>query len=464
MAAADRSQPPARQARLLRALVVAAVLALAASLYGGYVLGWKWTGFGPNAHLWDWLNLLVLPIAFATLPIWLRAHHLLDARRRRAVAGTVLAFAGVVAAGYLVPWVWTGFTGNTLWDWLSLLLLPVVITTMAFWRERERVFGLHHHAVAAILVLALAIAAAGGYALHWAWTGFEGNTLWDWLKMLLLPVIFPTVLLPAAVAGIMAGAADADPARSAAAEKDAAAVSGATPGAPSRAQAGAAAVIPGGTGSRAVLGALGALALAAVVSPLVLADHTPGSAEPPAAATAAPPARAASACEPGGGQLVLADAGIRVVLAHSAYFACHRRDAPVALGQIAAGSKPGTFTVAGSRLVYADQRCGAPQRCATDIKVLRQGSRRAPFVRAHFARTGGVAGLHVSRGGALAVMLRGACSPGGTCADPQLVLMDARGRRTVAQGPALDVDSLAGRATTVYWREDGGASSATLSR
>jgi hypothetical protein len=27
--------------------------------------------------------------------------------------------------------------------------------------------------------------------------GYEGNTLWDWLQLLLLPLVFPTILLPA---------------------------------------------------------------------------------------------------------------------------------------------------------------------------------------------------------------------------------------------------------------------------
>jgi hypothetical protein len=38
-------------------------------------------------------------------------------------------------------------------------------------------------------VVGLAILALGGYLLDWTWTGFSGNTLWDWLKLLLLPLI-----------------------------------------------------------------------------------------------------------------------------------------------------------------------------------------------------------------------------------------------------------------------------------
>ena len=38
----------------------------------------------------------------------------------------------------------------------------------------------------------------GGYALNWKWTGYPQNGhLWDWISLLLAPLLFPTVLLPA---------------------------------------------------------------------------------------------------------------------------------------------------------------------------------------------------------------------------------------------------------------------------
>ena len=37
----------------------------------------------------------------------------------------------------------------------------------------------------------------GGYLGRWSWTGFTGNTLWDWLHLLLLPLLLPTVIVPA---------------------------------------------------------------------------------------------------------------------------------------------------------------------------------------------------------------------------------------------------------------------------
>src|SRR5512133_1892649 len=52
--------------RLLVAAVVAAVLV------GGYQEHWSWTGIsGKTATLWDWFELLLLPITVATLPLWL---------------------------------------------------------------------------------------------------------------------------------------------------------------------------------------------------------------------------------------------------------------------------------------------------------------------------------------------------------------------------------------------------------
>jgi Na+/H+-dicarboxylate symporter len=46
------------------------------------------------------------------------------------------------------------------------------------------------------LVTAWIVTVIGGYALRWTWTGYPGNTLWDWLQMLLVPLVFPAILLP----------------------------------------------------------------------------------------------------------------------------------------------------------------------------------------------------------------------------------------------------------------------------
>lgn len=43
----------------------------------------------------------------------------------------MLAFVGFVTAAYLAGWSWTGFRGNTLWDWLHLLLHPLLVPAIA---------------------------------------------------------------------------------------------------------------------------------------------------------------------------------------------------------------------------------------------------------------------------------------------------------------------------------------------
>jgi uncharacterized membrane protein YcjF (UPF0283 family) len=112
---------------------------------------------------------------------------------------TTLAVASLVVlvllafGGYFFDWTWTGFQGNTLWDWLSLLVLPVTLTTAATWFSSGSAWRKEWNAILIVLTIALIILMIGGYAMNWAWTGFQGNTLWDWLKLLLLPVVLTLV-------------------------------------------------------------------------------------------------------------------------------------------------------------------------------------------------------------------------------------------------------------------------------
>jgi len=104
--------------------------------------------------------------------------------------------AGLVV-GYLVPLHWTGFGGHQLWDWLTLLLLPVTLITVQTWSSTTRTVRLHHRVAIGALGVAWILTVIGGYAWAWTWTGYQGNTLWDWLQLLLLPLVFPTILAPA---------------------------------------------------------------------------------------------------------------------------------------------------------------------------------------------------------------------------------------------------------------------------
>ncbi len=41
---------------------------------GSYAFNWTWTGFKENGTLWDWLGLLLVPLIVAALPIWYSIH------------------------------------------------------------------------------------------------------------------------------------------------------------------------------------------------------------------------------------------------------------------------------------------------------------------------------------------------------------------------------------------------------
>jgi hypothetical protein len=173
------------------------VFALLVVLIGGYGAGWKWTGFQANDQLWDWLHLLLLPAAFALLPVWLRYSEHMSRTRKVVLACAVAAFWVFVAVGYLVPLNWTGFEGQMLWNWLTLIALPVTLVTLRAWPTTGREVRKTHITVFTVLGIAWLVTLIGGYLGSWHWTGYPGNTLWDWLGLLLLPIVFPTILLPA---------------------------------------------------------------------------------------------------------------------------------------------------------------------------------------------------------------------------------------------------------------------------
>jgi hypothetical protein len=179
-------------------LTVCLAVALAIVIYGGYGGHWSWTGInGKTASLWDWLHLLLLPIAVALLPLLLSRTTKVDLIGRWVASVVATVFIIIVVAGYLVPWGWTGFKGNSLWDWLNLLALPVVVA-LAPLLEELRAGWSRRHSMIAVIVSALFVAVVlAGYLLSWRWTGFTGNTAWDWLHLLLLPLLLPLVIVPA---------------------------------------------------------------------------------------------------------------------------------------------------------------------------------------------------------------------------------------------------------------------------
>lgn len=178
-------------------LVVAGLVALV----GGYAGGWKWTGFQENGQVWDWLSLLLLPVALGAIPLWIQDRDYIGKGRRVIYGACIMAFTGFVLAGYLVPISWAGFTGKNLWDWIGLLVLPATLAITAALTSRGIRYQGHllrpyERGMVIALVAGWIVTVIGGYALRWTWTGYSGNTLWDWLEILLVPLVFPTILLP----------------------------------------------------------------------------------------------------------------------------------------------------------------------------------------------------------------------------------------------------------------------------
>jgi uncharacterized membrane protein len=206
------SSEPARVRRAppSRPLWIAAAALFALVLWGGYGQKWTWTGFSENDHLWDWLELLLLPLAVATLPLALTRDKGLRDRAKQVLLVVAVAFAVLVVLGYAFQMQWTGFPDNHLWDWLTLLVLPLTLAGMPFWRDLlgevrpwPRVLGL-------AILGAFTVVVIGGYAWNWTWTGFDDNKLWDWIHLLLAPVLLPTILLPAALAWLATERSDTE--------------------------------------------------------------------------------------------------------------------------------------------------------------------------------------------------------------------------------------------------------------
>jgi hypothetical protein len=188
-----------RQRRRLtrgRGLGLFALATAALVLWGGYGRGWGWTGFAHRVLLWDWLHVLLLPLAVAAAPLWLRHGPRLGRLRHLLLEVAAAGFALLVVLGYALPLRWTGFAGNTLWDWLELLVLPLAVALVPVWLELSSGVERVHRAAGALALALLATALAGGYGYGWSWTGFRGNTLFDWLQLLIAPLLLPFVLVP----------------------------------------------------------------------------------------------------------------------------------------------------------------------------------------------------------------------------------------------------------------------------
>jgi len=119
-------------------MLVAALVVLVVLEIGTYAFNWTWTGFKNNDTLWDYLTLLLLPIALAAVSIWFAAEE--DQQRKWVaqlkwvLATSVVVLAVSLVGTYIYNWTWTGFKDHgNLWDWLNLFLVPVIVAVLPIW-------------------------------------------------------------------------------------------------------------------------------------------------------------------------------------------------------------------------------------------------------------------------------------------------------------------------------------------
>jgi hypothetical protein len=198
--------------------LLTAILSAFALLAIGFYEGSAWKSFSGKS-LWDWLTIL-LPLVVLLIIIvlvfarpWLRTHQIQLVQHKWRVlwiTGIVtlsVIFIIMVFGGYRLNWTWTGFSGNKLWDWLYLLILPVTLSIAPQWfnlylpqsQSKQQVrpeWRIMWIALLIVFLTTFIIVVVGGYTLGWTWTGFSRKTVWDWIQLLVLPValVLATIL------------------------------------------------------------------------------------------------------------------------------------------------------------------------------------------------------------------------------------------------------------------------------
>lgn len=119
-------------------VLLASIVLLVLLEIGTYAFNWTWTGFKDNNTLWDWLQLLLLPLALAVVPIWFMAEEGMQrlwlAQLKWVLVTVVVIFAVLFVGTFAFNWQWTGFHDHgRVWDWLNLLLVPVIVAVLPIW-------------------------------------------------------------------------------------------------------------------------------------------------------------------------------------------------------------------------------------------------------------------------------------------------------------------------------------------
>ena len=174
-----------------RGLVLAGVaLALVTFVLATAGRTWSWTGFAGEETVWGWLELLLQPVAVVALVVQLISPP--NPRRWVAMLALAGGALGVLMfGGYVLGWGWTGFDEYRLWDWLHLMVLPLIFAFLPVWLRAGAGIGPRMRVGLALVCALFVVAAVGGYGLGWGWTGCTDKTFRDWLNLLIAPFLAP---------------------------------------------------------------------------------------------------------------------------------------------------------------------------------------------------------------------------------------------------------------------------------
>jgi uncharacterized membrane protein len=106
----------------------------------------------------------------------------------------LMDFVALAVMSYVFVWTWTGFPDNgTLWDWLTLFILPTALGVGTIWFTTQPRWHVVWTVALVVVLAVFMVLVVGGYFFHWTWTGFsvkgKGDTLWNWIQLLLVPLI-----------------------------------------------------------------------------------------------------------------------------------------------------------------------------------------------------------------------------------------------------------------------------------
>jgi uncharacterized membrane protein len=187
------SAKPAQRTNTRVQLIRTGVVVFALLVVSSYIFKWTWTGFSDNT-LWQWLNLLLVPIASAAVPFWFSSRPHWRPEWTTLLVFLVAFFLILVIGSYLFHWGWTGFSDNTLWQWMNLLLLPLALTASKVWFSVQPQWRPQWTRYVMIALIVFALLVLSSYLFKWKWTGFSDNTLWEWLNLLVLPFALPAAI------------------------------------------------------------------------------------------------------------------------------------------------------------------------------------------------------------------------------------------------------------------------------